>query len=197
MTPLPEEAAAPIGKAPAALTEAAVLVPIVLRRGELELILTTRTETVRHHKGQVCFPGGVRDRSDETLWQTALREAEEEIGLDPGAALYLCELPTLVTPTGFRVTPFAAGIPSLKAVTPNPAEIADVFHVPLKHFADAKNLRFEKRDYFGTAHDVPFYHYGARVIWGATGRMIVSLMELSREAAFQDKVRRIMLKETV
>lgn len=197
MTPLPEEDAKPLkATPPMKLTEAAVLVPIVMRGGELELILTKRSESVRHHKGQVCFPGGVRDAHDQTLWGTALREANEEIGLDPGAVSYLCELPTLVTPTGFRVTPFAAGIPTLAAVVPNPCEIADVFHVPLKHFADAKNLRFETRDYFGIAQDVPFYRYGSHDIWGATGRMILNFLELTRETAFQEKMRRLLLKET-
>lgn len=174
------------------LVAAAVLVPLCFAGGELSLLFTKRTEKVSHHKGQVCFPGGVRDSEDETLWQTALREVGEELGLPPETVSYVCELPTLTTPTGFIVTPFVAGLSDCRNAVPNADEIAEVFAVPMAFILDQNNVRFESRDYFGVAHRVPFITYGKHEIWGATGKMALSLADAFKEEPFRDRVRRVM-----
>lgn len=159
------------------LTAAAVLVPLVIVNGEVALLFTKRTDSVSHHKGQICFPGGVQDAEDLSLWHTALREMHEELGVDSHHVTFLAELPKIATPTGFHVTPFVGYVDLADALKPSTVEIADVFNVPLTHLLNKTNLRFETRPYFGEAHQVPFYTYGEHVIWGATGRMILHLTE--------------------
>lgn len=161
---------------PGPLMEAATLVPVFEQDGVTQVILTRRTDTVKHHKGQICFPGGVRDEDDLTLWHTALRETREEIGLVADMITYICTLPAVVTPTAFHVTPFVARVASTRGLVPNPDEIAEVFSVPLKHLQDPQYLRFEPREYFGQSFPVPFFRYGPHEIWGATGRMLLSLV---------------------
>lgn len=171
-----------------ALTNAAVLIPLVIDRGEASLLFTKRTEEVRHHKGQICFPGGVRDDGDETLWHTALRETEEEIGIDRSQIICLGPLPDIVTPTGFHVTPFAGFISSLNDLSPNAAEIAAIFSVPFKHLQNPQNIRFETREFFGKHHSMPFFNFGEHVIWGATGHMILSLLKRCRDRQFRERI---------
>lgn len=170
------------------LTTAAVLIPLVIDRGEAALLFTKRTEEVRHHKGQICFPGGVRDEIDESLWHTALRETKEELGIDSTRITCLGQLPEIVTPTGFHVTPFAGFVASLKDMTPNASEIATVFSVPFKHLQNPQNVRFETREFFGSPHSMPFFSFGEHVIWGATGRMILSLFKRCRDRRFREQV---------
>jgi len=152
--------------------DAAVLVLCHKKNGENYLLLTKRSENVAHHKGQICFPGGVKDKNDPTLWDTALRETWEEIGLPKEHVSFRRELSVITTPTGFRVTPFVGSITNLHDLNPSPIEIAEVFWVPMNHLLDAKNFSLEKKIYFGITYDDPTYIYKDYKIWGATGRIM-------------------------
>lgn len=162
---------------PHPLKDAATLVPLFYQDGELHVLFTRRTDSVKHHKGQICLPGGMKDAGDESLWHTALREAREELRIDPAKVSFVCPLPEVITPTSFRVAPFVGFVASTREIVPNPDEIAGIFSVPLAHFLDRTNLRFEQRNYFGKIYPVPFFSYRHHEIWGATGRMILSLTE--------------------
>ncbi len=151
--------------------EAAVLVLRYRENGLSYLVLTRRTEEVFHHKGQICFPGGARDPRDKSLWETALRESQEEIGLDPGRVTLIRELSRQRTPSGFEVTPFLASIEEPPPLwTPNPVEIAEIFSIPLDHLRDPKNFRFVKR--------TPSFSYGHYEIWGMTGLVLCELLDI-------------------
>lgn len=152
--------------------DAAVLVLCHKKNGEDHLLLTKRSENVAHHKGQICFPGGVKDENDQTLWDTALRETWEEIGLLQKNVSFMRELASITTPTGFHVTPFVGLVTNLNDLNPSPLEITEVFWVPVNHLLDAKHFSLEKKTYFGITYDDPTYTYKDHKIWGATGRII-------------------------
>lgn len=159
--------------------EAAVLVPCLTVDGQDHLILTKRTEDVLHHKGQICFPGGACDPGDKSLWETALRETREELGLDPARVKFLKEMPRQYTPTGFRVTPFVGRIDAPAVWSPNPVEIAAVFSVPFSHLRDPANLRLLKKVYEGREFLDPHFIYEGHEIWGMTGRILCELFEIN------------------
>jgi 8-oxo-dGTP pyrophosphatase MutT (NUDIX family) len=154
---------------------AGVLVPLFVRDAGLWVVFTRRTESVEHHRGQISFPGGAAEPGDETLWHTALRETEEELGVGAGDALPLGRLSPLVTVTGFYVEPFVAAIPQSYVFRPAEAEIAEVLEVPVA--ALRKPDALERRALPGREEPVLFYHYGRTVIWGATARMVEELLE--------------------
>lgn len=158
------------------LQEAAVLVLLHDDHGTPSLILTKRSEEVLHHKGQICFPGGVFDE-DENLWETALRETEEEIGIKKDQITFLGELGKIITPTGFQVTPFVGRVETPLTYTPNPGEIAEIFSVPVSHLLDLKNLEFVPRSFEGHDYKDAVFNFGDHKIWGATGRIIVEFLE--------------------
>lgn len=159
------------------LRPAAVLIPVFERDNELQLVFTKRSKSVQHHKGQICFPGGAKDQTDQNLWETALRESHEELGIDPRHVYYISELPKLSTPSLFEVTPFIGFLMNEPKFVPNPKEIERVITSPLEHFRDQNNLRFEEREYFGKIFPVPFFNYQDHEIWGATGRIMLSFLE--------------------
>jgi 8-oxo-dGTP pyrophosphatase MutT (NUDIX family) len=158
---------------------AAVLIPIFVDRGEPYLLLTRRTETVEHHKGQISFPGGGEEPGDADLMQTALRETHEEIGLPPSSVdLWgrLDEMETVVS--GFAVTPFVGSVPPPVGLRPNPNEIAEIVTAPLAVFLDPANLRTEHMLRDGRMRKVLFYDYPPHVIWGLTAHIINTLVGL-------------------
>jgi 8-oxo-dGTP pyrophosphatase MutT (NUDIX family) len=154
---------------------AGVLVPLFVRDGGLWIVFTRRTESVEHHRGQISFPGGGEEPGDRTLWHTALRESEEELGIRPEDALALGRLSPLTTVTNFYVEPFAAAIPQPYRFRPAEAEIAEVLEVPVAALRDPSAL--ESRRLPGRDEPVLFYHYGDKVIWGATARIVAELLE--------------------
>ncbi len=156
---------------------AAVLLPAFMKDGEIYLIFTKRSELVQHHKNQICFPGGMAETLDKDLWQTALRETFEEIGVHPRQVFYICELPKIQTPTFFEITPYLGLIHSDFELKPNPDEIDHVFVAPLSHFLEPNNVRFEEFELHSQKIQVPFYRYQDYEIWGATGRILHSLLE--------------------
>lgn len=158
---------------------AAVLIPIFVDAGAPHLLLTKRTETVEHHKGQISFPGGGEEPEDPDLLATALRETHEEIGLAPASVEVwgrLDEVETVVS--GFAITPFVGFIPPPVGLRPNPNEIAEIVTVPLAIFLDPANLRTEHIVRGGRLREVLFYDYPPHVIWGVTARVIKGLVGL-------------------
>jgi len=161
-----------------ALRRAAVLVPLYEADGEVHLLLTRRTETVEHHKGQISFPGGAAD-ADEDLRQTALRETFEEVGIPADRVEILGQLPDVeVTVSGFRVTPYVGVIPHPYPLRPSTDEIEETVQVPLAVFRDPSSLRIELRERDGRPYEVYHFTYGPYDIWGATARIIKHLVDL-------------------
>ena len=169
--------------------EAAVLVLCHTLEGVDSLVFNKRTEHVEHHKGQICFPGGMRDRKDATLWETALRETHEELGLEPERVTFIRELEKRPTPTGFIVTPFLGVVEGPVVWKPNAREIDEIFSVPLSHFSDPSCVRFETHEWEGREHLMPFYSYKNHVIWGLTGKIVYDLVgNAQKNPQFQNEI---------
>lgn len=160
------------------LRAAAVLIALVEHPDELTVLLTRRSEHLKHHAGQISFPGGAVEPQDRGPVQTALRETEEEIGL-PGQAVDVAGLMgNYQTGTGFLVTPVVGFVHPPLRLAPDPFEVADVFEVPLSHVLEPKNHQRDSRIYRGKRRHfyvIPYRHYH---IWGATAAMLVMLAEL-------------------
>ena len=157
------------------VTPAAVLVPIVDHPSGLTVIFTQRTSQLKAHSGQVSFPGGRAEPEDPTPEFTALREAQEEIGLAADRVEVLARLPEYHTRTGFRVTPVVGLLTPPLALKPDPREVEELFEVPLAFLLDRKNHRRETRQLQGRAVGYYVIQYGSRRIWGATAGMLVNL----------------------
>ncbi len=159
----------------AAVTAAAVLVPIVDRSSGLSVIFTQRTVHLKAHSGQVSFPGGRAEPSDPTPEFTALREAHEEIGLPMERVEVLARLPEYLTRTGFRVTPVVGLITPPFDLVPDPREVEEVFEVPLAYLLDPANHGRETRELQGRTVGYYVVRYESRTIWGATAGMLMNL----------------------
>jgi len=156
---------------------AAVLVPLLRQDGEWHLLFTRRTDKVESHKNQVSFPGGACDEGETTPEQTALREANEEIGLDPTQVRVLGQLNSMLTITSFMVTPVVGVIPWPAVFRPAQAEVARIFTMPLTWLAERSN-RWEF-NLLGRANSVIVYHpFDGEILWGATARMTVDFLEI-------------------
>jgi 8-oxo-dGTP pyrophosphatase MutT (NUDIX family) len=164
----------PLGGEEKGRRRAGVLAPLFVREEKLWILFTRRTEQVEHHRGQISFPGGAQEPGDITLWDTALRESEEEIGLAPKDAILLGSLSPIVTVTNFYVEPYVAAIPQPYVFRPEEAEIAELLEVPVAALMDPASL--EKKPLPGREEPVLFYRYGEQVIWGATARMLEELL---------------------
>jgi 8-oxo-dGTP pyrophosphatase MutT (NUDIX family) len=152
---------------------AAVLLLVVYRDREPYLVFAKKTESVRHHKGQFSFPGGMVERHDGSRVETALREAREEIGLDPAAVEVLGILDDVPTATTrFVITPVVGLCAAPPALCPDGREIERVLEVPLRHLRDPATFREEQWERDGATHPVAFFTCGDDVIWGATARIL-------------------------
>lgn len=156
-----------------ALTSAAVLLLVVNRPEGATVVFTQRTPDLSDHAGQISFPGG-RAEADEAASQTALREAQEEVGLDPARIEVLGELPDYHTSTGYRVRPVVGWAEPPVAFSPDPREVADVFEVPLAFLLDDANHRHESAYYKGRLRKYWAMPWRGRFIWGATAGMLVT-----------------------
>ncbi len=158
---------------------AAVLILIVYHGDEPYLVFSKKTETVPHHKGQFAFPGGLVETFDGSRVETALREAQEEIGLDPAAVEVLGVLDDVPTATtGFVITPVVGLCPTAPALRPDGREIERVLEVPLRALLDPAAYREEHWERDGALHPVTFVTYGDDVIWGATARILRGFLDL-------------------
>ena len=155
---------------------AAVLVPVVAH-DELTVLLTQRTEHLPSHAGQVAFPGGKVEAHDTDPLATALREAEEEIGLQASHVEPLGYLDGYLTGTGFHVVPVVALITPGFALALDPSEVADAFEVPLAFLMDPTNHAKDTREWRGRMRSYYAMPYGERYIWGATAGMLRNLHE--------------------
>ncbi|ANO51306.1 CoA pyrophosphatase [Woeseia oceani] len=160
-----------------ALQPSAVLIPIVERREGLTVLLTERAAHLKHHPGQISFPGGRMEQSDRDLQETALRETQEEIGVGPehvSVAGYLAPLPTV---SGYAVTPIVGLMDANVVLQIDQREVAAAFEVPLAFLLDSANQEHSSRRYEGIEIPVIAYYYQARKIWGATAVMIAELQK--------------------
>jgi len=147
------------------LRPAGVLVPIVERAGAPHLVFTKRTSTVEHHKGQVSFPGGGMEPGDTDLRATALREADEEVGIH--SARVLGALDQMVTTSGFRVAPFVAVLPPELRYAPQAAEVEQVIEIPFAAVAAGFGLR--EVEWRGRSIESYAVEWRAVLVWGVTG----------------------------
>ena len=162
----------------APLRPAAVLLLIVAHPNEPSVVFTQRTAHLADHAGQIALPGGRCDEGDCTPEGTALREAEEEIGLERARVEILGRLPEYRTSTGFAVTPVVGWAEPPLDYRADPHEVADVFEVPLGFLLDTANHRYERAFYKGRIRHYWAMPYGERFIWGATAGMLVTFQRI-------------------
>lgn len=162
----------------AGVTAAAVLVAVIDHAAAPTVLFTLRTAQLKAHSGQISFPGGRAEPDDPSIEFTALREAQEEVGLLPHKVEVIARLPEYFTRTGFRVTPVVGVVQPPLELVPDAREVAEVFEVPLAFLLDPVNHRRASRVIGGrTAHYYEIEHNG-RLIWGATAGMIVNLYRM-------------------
>ena len=166
----------------AALTPASVLLPLVVRDAGLTLLFTQRTAHLTDHAGQVSFPGGRREVHDASRIDTALRETEEECGLDRRHVEVLGTLPDYLTGTGYHVTPVVALVHPPFSLHPDPGEVAEIFEVPLRFLMDGRNHQRRSAEFPNGRGRRSFYAmpYERFFIWGATAGMLRNLFHLLR-----------------
>ena len=152
-----------------------MLVPLYVDAGELWTVLTVRTDTLPSHRSQIAFPGGGKELKEDA-WAAALRETQEEIGVDPTLVIRLGELDEVESPAGFRVIPCVGAISHPYKVERNAAEIAEVFSLPLSSFSNPKLVEEQDVLINGVRRNLRIYHIGNRRIWGLTARILQNLM---------------------
>lgn len=175
---IPSPATVPPGSAPSG-----VLVLLYEHRGEAWVVLTRRASHLRHHAGEVSFPGGRREPGDTDLWATALREASEEIGLDPEAVRKIGRVDSFVT-VGSRslVCPFVATVDRRPQLVPDPAEVERVLHVALSELTDPEAWREEVwslGEAFGGERKMSFFELPGDTVWGATAAVLRRLLTMT------------------
>lgn len=164
-----------------ALRNAAVLIPLMAGPNGLEVIFTKRSTAMRNHPGQISFPGGKQDATDRSLAHTALREAEEEIGLAQADVKMIGALPKHVTVTSFLVHPYVGLVPESFVPKISTDEVDEVFTAPLDHLLQPTNYQIEGRVWQGSQRYYFAVPYGPYYIWGATARMLRMLADILEE----------------
>jgi 8-oxo-dGTP pyrophosphatase MutT (NUDIX family) len=159
----------------ASLRPAAVLVPVVNRPEGATVLLTTRAAALRDHSGQIAFPGGKIDEADASPVETALREAEEEIGLSRAHVTPLGFLDAYLTGTGYRIVPVVAAVDPGFVLAINRGEVDEVFETPLGFLMDPSNHQRHGREWKGIYRSYYAMPYGGRYIWGATAGILRNL----------------------
>ncbi len=166
------------GLDPARMISAAVLIPIVLHP-EPTVLLTLRSARLNAHAGQVAFPGG-RMEAGETAEQAALREAQEEVGLDPALPRLLGRMPDHFTGTGYRITPVVALVTPPLALNADPGEVAEIFELPLAVVLDPHAPQRRRTEFKGRTREFWVWPHERHYIWGATAGMLVNLAKVLR-----------------
>ncbi|HUO03196.1 MAG TPA: CoA pyrophosphatase [Rhizomicrobium sp.] len=152
--------------------DAAVLIPVIARP-EPTILFTQRTATLARHSGQVSFPGGRRDEGDLSPLETALRETQEETGIDPALVSVAGYLPRYRIGTGYDISPVVGVLSPDFTLAPNPQEVADTFETPLAFFLDPANRRMETRVLGAHERSIYVFDHDGRSIWGATAAILV------------------------
>jgi 8-oxo-dGTP pyrophosphatase MutT (NUDIX family) len=160
------------------MQRAAVLLALVEHPEGLNVLFTERAAHLKHHAGQISFPGGRIEGDGETAVHAALREAHEEIGLEPTDVAIAGALDTLVTGTGFSVTPVVGFIAAPFLARPDPAEVTGVFEVPLQYFLIPDTVHESYRERLGSRFRSYEFHWENRVIWGATAAILVNFRQI-------------------
>jgi 8-oxo-dGTP pyrophosphatase MutT (NUDIX family) len=154
-----------------------VLVPLYVDAGQLWVVLTRRSDELPQHRSQIAFPGGGLE-TGETAWAAALRESREELGLEPRQIVLLGELDEIrADVSNYRIVPCVGAVPYPLATAPNPAEIAEVFTVPLLAFADPRLVEERIVVVDGKRRRFHIYHVGNRTVWGLTARIVHGLLQ--------------------
>jgi 8-oxo-dGTP pyrophosphatase MutT (NUDIX family) len=175
MFALYQPAAVDEGRVP--LRPAGVLVPLYGDADSMGVVLHVRTSRVEHHKGEISFPGGGKDREDADLMRTALREAHEEMGILPEDVSILGQVDDQATHTGYLIRPFVGHIPADYPYTPSRYEVEKVLSIPVAHLVDPRNI--------GMTPAGPAFVYEQQIIFGATARILTQVLALILRAAWQ------------
>lgn len=157
----------------ATLTPAGVLIPVMQRAAELSVLLTQRSVELKHHAGQVSFPGGRMEAHDEDVRITALRETHEEVGIEPHHVSVIGYLGPMPTITGYAVTPVVGLVSDAAELAIDRTEVEYVFEVPLEFLMNASNDQWVERQFHGRAIPMVEFHYEGQRIWGATAQMLL------------------------
>lgn len=157
---------------------AAVTIPLFFKDQEPHILFTKRTDKVEHHKGQISFPGGMVDKTDRNLKETALRETWEEMGIKAKDITILGRTDNFLTNTNFMVTPYVVFFPYPYPYMVNEDEISSILEVPLSHLMNPDIFRIEKWHRNGVLWDVHFYDFNGENIWGVTGFLLSNFLSI-------------------
>ena len=166
------------------LVPAAVLIPLVERHQGITTLLTQRTAHLENHPGQISFPGGHVEPSDNSAEETALRETEEEVGLNRSCIQVLGRLDQYRVRTGFEITPVVGLVTPPFKISPDEYEVAKVFEVPLSYLMEPMNYKRESRKFEGKTRCFYAINYNGYYIWGATAGMLINLQQVLTETSF-------------
>ncbi len=168
------------------LRPAAVIIPLSHYNGRWHVLLNKRAENLAHHAGQISFPGGAFETADGTIRHTALREMQEELGIEPRFVEIVGYLDELETLSGYRVTPFVAVLSPGFRMQLDSSEVAEAFWTPLDFFLDPANRRSQGFRAAGKRWQTWVFHYQGHTIWGATAQMLVDLTEKLQSGSAND-----------
>ena len=155
--------------------EASVLIPILTFKKDLEILLTKRSNNLKNHPGQIAFPGGKKDQIDSSPIETALRETQEEVGLNPKDVEIIASLPSHKTATGFVIKPYLGLINQPFSETLRQGEVDEIFTVPYEYILNEKNFSIQTRKWNGSQRSYYVVPYGPYYVWGATARILLNL----------------------
>jgi 8-oxo-dGTP pyrophosphatase MutT (NUDIX family) len=162
--------------------EAGILLPVTDNRRTPELVFTLRSANLSTHRGQVAFPGGKRDASDESIAHTAVRETHEEIGLPPEQVSLVGRLGQVVSRYGILVTPYVGVFPEDHPLEANPHEIESIFRVPLEFFLEDRRERTDELSFLDNTFYVPCYRWERYQIWGLSAVVLVEFLNAVYDA---------------
>jgi 8-oxo-dGTP pyrophosphatase MutT (NUDIX family) len=163
------------------LRPAGVLIPVIDRLAGLSVLLTQRSAALKHHAGQVSFPGGRMEEHDRDVVETALRETQEEVGIPPTSVAVIGYLPPMPTVTGYAVSAVVGLVSEELSLEIDRTEVEYAFEVPLEFLLDPGNERALEREYRGRRIPTVEFHYAGEHIWGATAHMLVELRKILLE----------------
>jgi 8-oxo-dGTP pyrophosphatase MutT (NUDIX family) len=171
---------------------AGVLAPVIWRDGEPYILFTKRADHLGDHPGQMSFPGGGREPSDDDLAATARREGEEEIGLRDEEISIVGRLDDITTVTDYAIRPFVVEVPD-RTYDPDENEVAEIVVLAVADLIDPENYESERREHPNRGDvRLHFFHVDGYTVWGATGRMLVQLLELTTDWEVPEAVDRVV-----